>query len=172
MNPKTCYFIQHEKAFLGVPPRSYMRPSRVFGFIRIQDANLVKKSLKSAPFMIQQVSTNHYTVSTPHGAKGQPIPRNKMCLHQLEDVITSVFFTRVNNVDLVLIDEVQVQSNKVHMYSNFNMDMDLDVSVRKHHFSCLVEDQPINYKEKLEELMTQDTIDDYDDDDDDAASVW
>lgn len=171
MNPKTCHFIKYENSFLGLPSRIPQKPSRVFGFVRIQDATLVKKSLKTTPFMIQQVNNQHFTIMPPHGMKTKPIVQKKLHLFHLQDMMTSVFFTRVNNVDLILVDEVQVLTNKIHMYSNYSLDMNLDVSVQKQHYRSLLENENINYQEKLEELMIEDEIDDYNDYDEETG-IW
>lgn len=161
MNPKTCHFVKLGNTYLGVPPRN--APARIFGFLRAQDAHLMKQSLTHTPFIIQQTNPHHYVFTFPKQPKSNPFPNKKIKIHPFGDIMTSAFFTRVNNVDLVLVDEVQKQANQLHLFSNYELDIEVSPEVSKEHFRRLLHKQPILYKQVLADILSEDLQDEEDD---------
>lgn len=147
MNAKTCHFIKHESTYFGV---SHKKPS-IFGFTRIQDAQSVKKHIQNTGFTIQQKNPYHFILHLKN-----PLPRNKalkLAVTHLDDVYTSAYFAKLNQTDLVFIDDIRVQPPHIHMYSNFSMEMELSQDVQVEHLQCLYDNKKINYNEKFQELV-------------------
>lgn len=147
MNAKTCHFIKHDSAYLGV----IMKKPSIFGFTRIQDAQSVKKHVQNTSFTVQQKNPYHFILHLK-----KPLPRNKsmrLSISHLNDVYTSAYFAKLNQTDLVFIDDIRVQPPHIHLYSNFSMNMELSPDVHVEHLQSLYDDESINYNEKFQELV-------------------
>lgn len=149
---KTCHMIKCKGSYLGVN-------SKVLGFMRYQDAHLVKRAVQQQPVKLHEHSDVHVSIQPIQRRPDRPL---HLSIEAMDNVITSIFFTKVNNVDLLLIDEVQKENTTLHCFSNFTISVDIDPAVQVDQLNDIFHDIPIHYESKLAELIAEDDDEDED----------
>jgi hypothetical protein len=160
MFPNSLHFIKYKSFYLGEPAKN-----KVFAFVKAHHAEFIKSTLKYENFNVSNTD-NMYKIY-PNTLK-KPINRKFIKIEEYDPNV-SYYFTHVNNVNLVIIDDIKYKNDIFTLYSNYSFDIALmEEWTKQYHFERMFlkgNNEKINYEDEFENVITHmiNTNDDYDD---------
>lgn len=149
MYPRSVHFIKNKKGgLLG----SVENGSKVFAFLHLKHAVLVKQKLMSDKINVKQTSEKSFMLSV--NANHLPNERPQTTI---DTVITDLgmYTLQVNNLDVTLIDDVNFQGRNIELLSNFAFENVTDVnesSIRRQ-IDKIYNDEEVDYIDSYTDLL-------------------
>ena len=153
MYPTNLHFIKYKQSYLG-------KDNNLFGFIKSSTANFVAKNIKYEYFKVVKVDPSIYVVCpSPRKSVLKPVSRKDLEVKSF-DISIGTYFSSINNMNIVLIDQATEKASNIIMSSSFSMDEIIplsDENIRDHLSYMINKDQygDIDYEEGLKTVLME-----------------
>lgn len=143
MLPSKIHTLAYKDRFLGCFSKNQGIKTKIFGFIKKPQIELVKKHIKSdVHHIVHQKKNDEYVIKCEPTSDTSlhPKPIRKQLMHIMSmDVHECIPSFTLNNLELVLIDDIKMVDSDFILYSNYKIDVEIDDEIIKEYIEYIYE---------------------------------